>query len=453
MLHELGLLQVSLVAMSAAQWIRPWRRLHQECLKLLLLAFLPVCSCSKKGNLSGFLCHQLFAGYLHPPQQSVQRIPWRNGLKCLAAALVHLRSALTEGSSQRPASMALSAALAMAIPPVDAQLARAAVRRWFLAARAAPSEADRAEYTTEIFKGWYTPPEGPHDRAYRPQGDLQREELYQHIIEMYYQRRPLVLLARQPSFYPFFLDLDLFGSRSDDHLRTAVQGQDGDHLVLFKCIATALLEIFPSHQVLEVAAFESSGLDRAKKCFKASFHLVFPDIIVKRPELCHGPLETCLLNRAASHILVRDYVVYRLTEMEHGQNEAARRLTRLKDKVSNECLEENDGDARRNDWCEILDENPFWHDPRPGKRTGLRLPFTDKRYKEEELEGRVKFPLGRWSFQAGEAALQPLPNLSPVEWVRLGDISRSRLAETPIEKLIDDKVDPFCMCLVCRGIR
>lgn len=22
----------------------------------------------------------------------------------------------------------------------------------------------------------------------------------------------------------------------------------------------------------------------------------------------------------------------------------------------------------KNDWCEILDENPFWHDPRPGRQ-------------------------------------------------------------------------------------
>merc|ERR1712232_1121684 len=44
-----------------------------------------------------------------------------------------------------------------------------------------------------------------------------------------------------------------------------------------------------------------------------------------------------------------------------------------------------------NDWCELLDERPLWHEPWPDAQTGLRLAFTDK-----HEEGRPKLPLGRW---------------------------------------------------------
>eukprot|EP00434_Breviolum_minutum_P021982 symbB.v1.2.019404.t1/scaffold1587.1/size141350/1 len=206
---------------------------------------------------------------------------------------------------------------------------------------------------------------------------------------------------------------------------------------------------------MEVAVFQSSGVDRKKQRFKASFHMVFPDVIVRRPELCNGT-NLCETTKAASHILARDYVVQSLDECR-----AQQRLDELKKKISDEKLEAVNGDGspvRRNDWCEILDENPLWHDPRPGIRTGFRLPFTDKSYAQEaadnenvskETEGRVKLPVGRWSFQAG--MLKPLPDLTAVEWVRMGDISRPVIVtETTID---EQKLQKICQtqvpCLVC----
>ncbi|CAK9030371.1 unnamed protein product [Durusdinium trenchii] len=463
-LREWPLVLVSWMAMSMAHNMRPlaqWKGVQ------LLGLLLPVFPCSRFGNLLAMLCHIMFAIFrLQVRRAGLTTLELKECLPWLTAGLVHLRSVCPRG---RP-SLQLSALAALAVHAAGRCEADRALRRWFERNRAAPGREDYAEYTTENFISWYV--RGHQDRAYSPQVAADREELYQHILDMYHRGTPIVLLARQAPLYPFFLDLDFWGStRPDDPLHSIVA--EGDHLVLLRCIASALLDIFPQQATLEVAVFCSSGVDRETGRYKASFHVLFPEIIVRRPILCLDATQSfCLDGQAASHILVRDHVVASLAAAE----KEVQRLNSLRMKASNEIIEANPEETPeealrypahwglaynmealekslwlgKNDWCEILDENPFWHDPRPGRRTGFRLPFTDKRWGDKAMEGRVKLPLGRWKFQAPDI-LEELPNLTDLEWVRLGDVSRPAASETPMnqQKLQADQADLCCKCLVC----
>eukprot|EP00439_Symbiodinium_sp_Y106_P054749 s502_g7.t1 len=138
---------------------------------------------------------------------------------------------------------------------------------------------------------------------------------------------------------------------------------------------------------------------------------------------------------------------------EQSVHDAAPRLNgivELKRRLDELCGFEDVNGSGRNDWHEIFDENALWHDPRPGRRTGFRLPFTDKAVGEDEdeycMEGRPKLPLGRWQLRGEvegdlqDLVVEPLPNLSDTEWVQLGDISYC--AATEPSHLRKDTVDP-----------
>merc|ERR1711920_870299 len=103
-----------------------------------------------------------------------------------------------------------------------------------------------------------------------------------------------------------------------------------------------------------------------------------------------------------------------------------------------ERAKEDDDPTYLNDWTEIFDDKPLRHEAWPEAATGMRLPFTDKAY-DGGMEGRPKLPLGRWCFgiddecaacEAYNVSVKRLPNLEPVDWVRLADISR-RISDTP----------------------
>merc|ERR1712113_1000277 len=96
-----------------------------------------------------------------------------------------------------------------------------------------------------------------------------------------------------------------------------------------------------------------------------------------------------------------------------------------------DTYEHDDEPTYLNDWTEILDDKPLRHEPWPDAATGLRLPFTDKVY-NGSIEGRPKLPLGRWQLTTAdervpsdirELEIKRLPDLEPIEWVRLADTS------------------------------
>ncbi|CAJ1331059.1 unnamed protein product [Effrenium voratum] len=259
---------------------------------------------------------------------------------------------------------------------------------------------------------------------------------------------PEVRLARQAESYALYFDIDMYGSQLDGEVPEPGLNSfdDADVDVLLGSMAGALQKIYPQFAGLEVVVFSSSGVCLATNRYKASFHVVFPQIIVERPVMCHEKKVQCA--GTASHILVRDHVTHYLS-MEEEQNE---RLKQLRKRVSSDLVQADDPDGPRlNDWCEILDEMPLWHDPRPGRCTGVRLPYTDKEL-ADGIDPRTKLPLGRWWYQQGRLEKLP-PFADRRHWVRLGDIS---CRETPTEldvSQMDPEVDRYPECPVCRGRR
>lgn len=285
-----------------------------------------------------------------------------------------------------------------------------------------------------------------------------RERLYRNVVAMFDLGVPLVLLARQAHLYPLFLDLDIYGGLADS------EGGEVHSIVwdaektLMRSIAAAVLQIFPQFRPgLEIAVFCASGIDSLKGRHKASYHFVFPHIIVDRPEKGwpDAPGGGWPPVRGG-HMTVRDHIVCRLVEETDTSGPLARLRSELLARsdyarLEPECDDTEGGpvDAGRessdelpaylNDWPEILDDKPLRHEPWPEAATGFRLPYTDKACPEVIVEGRPKVPLGRWllrSIAQGAGVLvdpqhgadvqlvEQLPEMDPVDWVRLGDISR-----------------------------
>ncbi|CAJ1331057.1 unnamed protein product [Effrenium voratum] len=276
----------------------------------------------------------------------------------------------------------------------------------------------------------------------------EKTQMYDAILQKYDDGTPEVRLARQAESYALYFDIDMYGSQLDGEVPEPGLNSfdDADVDVLLGSMAGALQKIYPQFAGLEVVVFSSSGVCLATNRYKASFHVVFPQIIVERPVMCHEKKVQCA--GTASHILVRDHVTHYLS-MEEEQNE---RLKQLRKRVSSDLVQADDPDGPRlNDWCEILDEMPLWHDPRPGRCTGVRLPYTDKEL-ADGIDPRTKLPLGRWWYQQGRLEKLP-PFADRRHWVRLGDIS---CRETPTEldvSQMDPEVDRYPECPVCRGRR
>ncbi|CAE7256885.1 PRPF4B [Symbiodinium natans] len=352
------------------------------------------------------------------------------------------------------------------------------VVRWFAEQVAGPGEEDDAEYSTGHWPLWYVPENCTG--AFRAGSPARRQELYQHIVNMCRLGDPctMMVLARQAvPLYSLFFDLDIFGGENDCYGDESVHDaiwEFGDMLLL-RGMAHALLKIYPQLSGgLEVAAFHSSGMSREKQRFKASYHVTFPDIIVDRLVMCKEkqlPGEPGA--NPSAHMICRDQVLCYFAKRQDDtfglrDDRIAELKKRLDDLCDHEAVGEGDEASGRNDWQEVFDENALWHDPRPGRRTGFRLPFTDKVVDEVSnpiFEGRPKLPLGRWIVRgSGEEALEdlvvePLPQLTDTEWVQLGDISYCKAAEpTHLRKdLVDEQVDLSwdgdCPCLVCNGLR
>ncbi|CAE7252648.1 PRPF4B, partial [Symbiodinium sp. KB8] len=193
-------------------------------------------------------------------------------------------------------------------------------------------------------------------------------------------------------------------------------------------------------------------MSQEKQRFKASYHVIFPQIIVDRPVMC---MERKMPGEAGAkpsgHMICREHLICFFAKRDNDDFELRDdRIVELKRRLDALCDFETVDGSGRNDWHEVFDENALWHDPRPGRRTGFRLPFTDKAVGEDAdepcLENRPKLPLGRWQLRGDvkcdleDLVMEPLPNLSDTEWVQMGDISYC--AATGPTLLRKDLVDP-----------
>jgi len=309
-----------------------------------------------------------------------------------------------------------------------------AARRWFDCHESEPG----APYCTgkfykEPYSDWYTPSTRSVGH-YAAASEKDRLALYESVVSCFKLGVPLVLLARQPERYPLFFDLDVYGGCEDapNFDKVIRFAWEDEEQVLSRAIVSSVWDLYPELRGgLEVAVFSSNGLCRRKKRFKASYHLVFKDIIVDRPEKCTEASGKCGQRPAARHIAVRNHMVCRLSDAADAGGALADLRDDLRRCCDSEVVSESDDDVTYlNDWTEILDEFPLWHEPGPDAATGLRLPFTDK-----PREGRPKLPLGRWRFSSAtssdvslkdwppKCSIEQLRDLDLVKWVRLGDIS------------------------------
>jgi len=382
----------------------------------------------------------------------------------------------------------------VALPPTDAwKLGE--VRAWFEEHQSGDPEAPYC--LPALFEDWCSTMQGAP--RYAADG-VDRERLYEHIVAMFELGVPLVLLGRQAPKYSLFFDVDVYGgeegSEGADSIHRIVW--DNKEKVLVRAIAAAVMQVYPHlNQGLELAAYGSSGWCQAKHRYKASYHLVFPHVIVDRPikPWPDGPQEL-VEGAPGRHLVVRDHVVCRLTREAGEPGPLADLHEQLLECCSLAVLSSDDDDGHGddakgsmeragdfeddedtepstflNDWTEILDDKPLRHEPQPEALTGFRLPFTDKAV-DGIPEGRPKVPLGRWCLRgvaaamvetvakdAEEAVLTPLrqdasgvsitrlPDLQPVEWVRLGDISACPNLEITawdiggIDQAVQDELD------------
>lgn len=366
------------------------------------------------------------------------------------------------------------------------------LRKWcrrFAYPKGEEALADLASLCHGNHEDWYVQESGCYDCRFSD-----REELYEIIVEFYKLKEPLVMLSRQAPVYPLFFDLDIWGGRTrgETTAHSLVWRREGR--VLLGAVTRSLFRLLPGDEsIIEVVVYCSSGFDEEKGREKASFHLVFPMLLVRRPVMClEGSSKA--KPEPGSHVLVRDHVVCCLQDEEQEDFElrhlgdTLRELAASVPEVLTKCnvckgtvrelseaeargktcgyaecreavhfgcsktacneflCEKHSKESFTNEWSEVFDENPMWHDTMPGNRTGLRLPFTDKSVElhsgtdtpKRVLAGRVKKTVGRWQFHSN-GDISRLPDYGRLEdWVRIGDISREKAEKVdPRAKLLD----------------
>lgn len=249
-----------------------------------------------------------------------------------------------------------------------------------------------------------------------------------------------MVLARQAQQYALFFDLDVYGGREGeegaDRVEQIVWGNE--QKILLRSISAAILRVYPSlSSRLQVLVYGASGICKKKARYKASYHLVFPQIIVDRPVYAwpDGP-DGHTEEIRARHIIVRDHILYCFDDEMQESAALAQLYDDLLDCCNHETVDAtlqddedtDDSPTFLNEWSEVFDEKPFWFEPEPEALSGLRLPYTDKNVPElTSCERRPKLPLGRYQLahdaESGEISIEQLADLPALDWIRLGDIS------------------------------
>jgi len=285
------------------------------------------------------------------------------------------------------------------------------------------------------------------------------DSLYKSLYTLHKQGRPTVLLAKQPRVYPLFFDIDIKGMRCTKRseewegdgrynnineeamggMRVNDKNEDDDTQLLEQTLAGIDTIAFLTHlsrtlgelydpSVLRMAVFESHGICASTYpgfqhdvYAKASFHIVFPDIIVERSENCvqrpEGyPREVCNRKPMAQHCELMDHVRNYFDDSKEKDEDVK--------KLTEQLLFLDKG----NTWSEVFDENPTWHECWDDL-TGMRLCWTRKK---SERNSRVKRPWKAFRVRyattngaRGPLMLEEDSELSPesIEWSRWGNVA------------------------------
>eukprot|EP00930_Biecheleria_cincta_P070306 TRINITY_DN57948_c0_g1_i1.p1 TRINITY_DN57948_c0_g1~~TRINITY_DN57948_c0_g1_i1.p1 ORF type:complete len:671 (+),score=76.33 TRINITY_DN57948_c0_g1_i1:63-2075(+) len=220
-----------------------------------------------------------------------------------------------------------------------------------------------------------------------------QEQLRFHILQRFHAGNPLCGVEMTTTNYPFFEDIDIMGSDAQD------AGPPDDILLhssaFWQLRAEILHELFPTVDTLELTLFKASGWNCEKGCYKASFHAVWPQLVVTR-ERAH---------------LVRLATLTEFGKRSYSPGELNRLRWRL--------LEIDD----RNDWPSVFDIASV-------RGGSFRLPFNDKLNKQaNRREDRPILPESVWCFHFTElgrvhwyAKTHDPPDLPELDWLKRGSV-------------------------------
>eukprot|EP00392_Amoebophrya_sp_AT5.2_P007646 g7661.t1 len=246
--------------------------------------------------------------------------------------------------------------------------------------------------------------------------DAEVDTLYRYLRYLYRIGIPMVLLGKQPKKYPLFLDLDIWevvcdGGGSED---VESGGRDGGSCgrwtreredQLFRAIGEVVglddqlvppaargawavdCMVFSSHGISEVEAGSGRREGEAGETTtwrKISYHLVFPQIIVDRPTNClpvrsgRRPIVFKRSLHRAIQYRIKDILLYEDETDPDGEVAELGRFLRETLMGGRARRIAEDHVALENDWGEVIDDNPMWHEAFPSG-TGMRLAWTCKR--------------------------------------------------------------------------
>lgn len=223
-----------------------------------------------------------------------------------------------------------------------------------------------------------------------------REKLEKYLARLSDMQSPLAWVEMVTKSYPFFEDIDILGT-------TLTEGRP-EHLIedargFWELRAEALHKVFPSVNPLELTLFKAHGQSGKDSCWKASYHALWPQLIVDRERAHAIRLATLLDFNAVSGGPIAD----------------------LKEKLL--------AADPRNVWEAVFDQASV-------KGGSFRMPFCDKIVRNGHHmfpDNRPILPDGIWKFWFNESgqvdyfrrAVAP-EELPKVQWLRLG---RVRLRE------------------------
>mmetsp|Transcript_102522 Transcript_102522/g.328467 ORF Transcript_102522/g.328467 Transcript_102522/m.328467 type:complete len:716 (-) Transcript_102522:300-2447(-) len=218
-----------------------------------------------------------------------------------------------------------------------------------------------------------------------------RVQLEKMLIKMFHLARPLCWVEMSTPHYPFYEDIDVMGGNC--------AGPPADLLNkrFWLLRAEILHELFPDVDQFELTLYKAHGYQKEKGCFKASFHAVWPKLVV---------------DRARANAV-------RLATLARFDQESARG-NEISD-TQRKLLQADE----RNTWDAIFDKASV-------QGGSFRMPFCDKIYRGS-LEGRPILPDSVWRFGWDCGCIWYhldgiASDLSDAEWSMRG---RVRLAAEP----------------------
>lgn len=224
-----------------------------------------------------------------------------------------------------------------------------------------------------------------------------RGALRKHIVCCYENDHPLAWVEMATPHHPFFEDIDVLAGNCLDGPPVHILDRS---LGFWEQRAYILKTIFPDLVTLELSLFTAHGWSSSHNCFKASYHAIWPDIIVDK-------------ERAN---------VVRLTTLRKFEQ-----LSKNDQTISGLLSELQRADGK-NEWASIFDQSSVFGG-------SFRLPYCDKiekRLGRRFREGRPILPCGVWRFTFDSDGLPDScrqlyspSDLSKEQWLERGSVRRA----------------------------